>query len=174
LSYIVDWFTQRSIHVSVVRDNDNSVLGIHASSRFSDDGLNACLDTAPIGAVENWTVEPFGASIRDGWLYGRGAADSKVGASISALLFLDLTSRAMNLTGALHVYLDLAEHQGTFRGIERFIQTTSQPIGFVFIGYPGNKQLCVGARGIHRMRVTIHGKSAHTGASERQGKTRLR
>jgi succinyl-diaminopimelate desuccinylase len=176
-SYIIDWFTQHNIEISTVRDHDDSVLGIHATHHFSDDGpnicLNACLDTAPIGAVENWTVEPFGASIKDGWLYGRGAADSKVGASIFALLFLDLTSRATNLKGALHMYLDLVEHQGTFRGIERFIRTTNRRINFVFIGYPGNKQLCVGARGIHRMKVSVHGKSAHTGATERKGENAI-
>jgi succinyl-diaminopimelate desuccinylase len=34
-------------------------------------------DVVPPGDLESWTTEPFGAEIRDGWLYGRGAADMK-------------------------------------------------------------------------------------------------
>ena len=34
-------------------------------------------DVVPPGDLEAWTDDPFGAVIRDGWLYGRGAVDMK-------------------------------------------------------------------------------------------------
>lgn len=34
-------------------------------------------DVVPTGPVEQWTSHPFRPEIRDGWLYGRGAADMK-------------------------------------------------------------------------------------------------
>ena len=43
------------------------------------------LDVVPAG--ENWTVEPFGCTIKDGRIYGRGAVDNK-GPAIAALFAL--------------------------------------------------------------------------------------
>lgn len=34
-------------------------------------------DVPPPDPVEAWTSDPFGADIRDGYLYARGAADDK-------------------------------------------------------------------------------------------------
>jgi succinyl-diaminopimelate desuccinylase len=34
-------------------------------------------DVVPPGDLDAWTVDPFGAEIRDGWLYGRGVVDMK-------------------------------------------------------------------------------------------------
>lgn len=34
-------------------------------------------DVVPPGDLDAWTVDPFGAVIRDGWLYGRGIVDMK-------------------------------------------------------------------------------------------------
>ena len=34
-------------------------------------------DVVPPGDLDGWTTDPFAAEIRDGWLYGRGAADMK-------------------------------------------------------------------------------------------------
>ncbi|MGL4311278.1 MAG: succinyl-diaminopimelate desuccinylase [Paracoccaceae bacterium] len=42
-------------------------------------GFNGHTDVVPVGDAAAWTVDPFGAEIRDGWLYGRGATDMKSG-----------------------------------------------------------------------------------------------
>jgi succinyl-diaminopimelate desuccinylase len=39
--------------------------------------LNGHYDVVPVG--NNWTTDPFGGELRDGWIYGRGAADMKSG-----------------------------------------------------------------------------------------------
>src|SRR4030095_731338 len=41
--------------------------------------LNDHMDVVPPGPRDEWDVDPFGGVIRDGWLYGRGAVDSKGG-----------------------------------------------------------------------------------------------
>ena len=52
--------------------------------------LSGHLDTYPVNEALPWTVDPLGGLVRDGRLYGRGAADMKGGiaASISALALL--------------------------------------------------------------------------------------
>jgi succinyl-diaminopimelate desuccinylase len=42
-------------------------------------GFNGHTDVVPIGNPDDWTVDPFGAEIRDGFLWGRGATDMKSG-----------------------------------------------------------------------------------------------
>ncbi len=41
--------------------------------------LNDHIDTVPAGPRDEWSVDPFAAELRDGWIWGRGAADSKGG-----------------------------------------------------------------------------------------------
>ncbi len=40
-------------------------------------GFNGHTDVVPIGDASDWTVDAFAGEIRDGWLWGRGAADMK-------------------------------------------------------------------------------------------------
>ena len=44
--------------------------------------LNATLDTAGFGDESRWTDPPTSGRVRNGWMYGRGTADSKAGAAI--------------------------------------------------------------------------------------------
>ena len=38
-------------------------------------GFNGHTDVVPVGDLSSWTVDPFGAEIKEGYLYGRGATD---------------------------------------------------------------------------------------------------
>jgi succinyl-diaminopimelate desuccinylase len=40
-------------------------------------GFNGHTDVVPVGQAADWSVDPFGAEIRDGHLWGRGATDMK-------------------------------------------------------------------------------------------------
>ena len=52
-------------------------------------GFNGHTDVVPVGDVDAWTVDPFGAEIRDGILYGRGATDMKSGVAAFAAAAID-------------------------------------------------------------------------------------
>mgnify|MGYP000211338136 CR=1 FL=1 len=47
-------------------------------------GFNGHTDVVPVGDVSSWSVDPFGAEIHDGWMYGRGATDMKSGVAAFA------------------------------------------------------------------------------------------
>jgi succinyl-diaminopimelate desuccinylase len=57
-------------------------------------------DVVPTGPLENWTSDPFQPEVRDGYLYGRGAADMK-------------GSVACMVTARERFIKDHAEHKGT-------------------------------------------------------------
>lgn len=40
-------------------------------------GFNGHIDVVPVGDIEKWTCDPFGAEVRGGFMYGRGAVDMK-------------------------------------------------------------------------------------------------
>jgi succinyl-diaminopimelate desuccinylase len=61
--------------------------------------MNGHLDTYPVNEALPWTVDPLGGLVRDGRLYGRGAADMKGGIAAS------MTALAL-----------LAEHRSLWRG----------------------------------------------------------
>ncbi|MGB1516096.1 MAG: M20/M25/M40 family metallo-hydrolase, partial [Paracoccaceae bacterium] len=42
-------------------------------------GFNGHTDVVPVGDIAAWSVDPFGAEVKDGFLYGRGATDMKSG-----------------------------------------------------------------------------------------------
>ncbi|PTX58036.1 succinyldiaminopimelate desuccinylase [Litoreibacter ponti] len=52
-------------------------------------GFNGHTDVVPVGDRDAWTVDPFGAEIKDGYLYGRGATDMKSGVAAFAAAAVD-------------------------------------------------------------------------------------
>ncbi len=55
-------------------------------------GFNGHTDVVPLGDENAWTVDPFGAEIKDGYLYGRGATDMKSGVAAFAAAAIDFVS----------------------------------------------------------------------------------
>ena len=55
-------------------------------------GFNGHTDVVPLGDPDAWTVDPFGAEIKDGYLYGRGATDMKSGVAAFAAAAIDFVA----------------------------------------------------------------------------------
>ncbi len=55
-------------------------------------GFNGHTDVVPVGDESAWTMPPFSGQIRDGKLWGRGAADMKTGVAAFAAATIDLVT----------------------------------------------------------------------------------
>lgn len=55
-------------------------------------GFNGHTDVVPVGDAAAWTVDPFGAEQKDGFLYGRGATDMKSGVAAFASAAIDFVT----------------------------------------------------------------------------------
>lgn len=110
--------------------------------------LDACLDTAPFGNEAAWTRPPASGVIADGWLHGRGSADSKVGAAIFAHLAARLRDMAGEAAGSLVLLFDVDEHTGGFGGAKSYFggSNASGRVDGVMIGYPGIEHVVTGGR----------------------------
>ena len=56
-------------------------------------GFNGHTDVVPVGDLDAWTADPFGAEIRDGVMYGRGATDMKSGVAAFAAAAVDFVTQ---------------------------------------------------------------------------------
>jgi succinyl-diaminopimelate desuccinylase len=56
-------------------------------------GFNGHTDVVPVGDPADWIDDPFGATIRDGALWGRGAADMKSGVAAFATAAADFVTQ---------------------------------------------------------------------------------
>ncbi|MDB5369099.1 MAG: acetylornithine deacetylase or succinyl-diaminopimelate desuccinylase [Roseomonas sp.] len=103
--YAVDRYTLDEVPLSShpkaspVADTDYSravqVVAAHrpASPKGRSLILQGHVDVVPPGPAEMWTYPPFSATIKDGWMYGRGAHDMKSGV-VANIYALDALRRA--------------------------------------------------------------------------------
>ena len=57
-------------------------------------GFNGHTDVVPVGDPADWSADPFGAEIRDGWMYGRGTTDMKSGVAAFVAAAIDKVAEA--------------------------------------------------------------------------------
>lgn len=172
LRVLAEWLHRHGLANSVLTDTAGAVVGITATVRGAHPGprwvFDACLDTAPFGDEQAWTHAPISAVIADGWLHGRGSADSKSGAAIFCHIAARLATIAEHLHGTLVLLFDVDEHTGGFGGARRYFEGPDAPddVAGVIIGYPGLDKLVVGGRGVHRAKLHVHGVASHSGGSK--------
>lgn len=56
-------------------------------------GFNGHTDVVPLGDEAAWTVDPFGAEVKDGMMWGRGATDMKSGVAAFVAAAVDLVTQ---------------------------------------------------------------------------------
>jgi succinyl-diaminopimelate desuccinylase len=178
LQVIAAWLSEQGVPHLWLRDAAGRPLGLYGEIAGARPGptyvLDAAVDTAPYGDPAAWHYPPDRPTIADGWLYGRGSADSKAGIAVFCHVLAALSRQRNDLAGTVGFVFDAEEHVGTFAGIRRYMEQRSAvpiaaPIAGVMIGYPGNDRLVVGARGFLRARLQLHGRAAHSGSSSHNG-----
>jgi succinyl-diaminopimelate desuccinylase len=117
---------------------------------------------------EGWTVDPFGAAIVDGRLYGRGSADMKGG--VAAMLFAtDALVRRGPFPGRI-VLAALVDEEGMMAGAKDLVaRGRTAGVDGVICCEPEGGEICHVAKGALRLRLDFTGKMAH-GAMPFQGR----
>ncbi|MGR3932994.1 M20 family metallopeptidase [Streptomyces sp. BRA346] len=171
LSVLEDWLASRGLPHRRLHDAAGELVGLLVEIPGGRPGpwwtLDACVDTAPYGDETAWSFPPASGEIADGWLLGRGSADSKLAAAMFCHIAADLAPRAEALHGGLAVLLDVDEHTGGFGGARAYLADpqAARPAG-VMIGYPGLDEVVVGGRGLWRATLVVHAPSGHSGSSK--------
>ena len=141
-----------------------SAANLVVRHRFGDGpviALNAHGDV--VGPGEGWTSDPYGAEIRDGWMYGRGAAVSKsdfatYAYALRALIALNKSGAALNGTVELHFTYD--EEVGGVIGPKWLLERgISKPDLAIAGGF--SYGVVTAHNGCLHSVITVRGKSAH-------------
>ncbi|MEZ7501846.1 acetylornithine deacetylase [Psychrobacter sp. Arc29] len=127
--------------------------------------LSGHTDVVPVDG-QDWTSEPFTATIRSDKLYGRGACDMK-GFIACALTMLPQAVQLSNngqLRRPLHLALSFDEEVGCLGAPLILADLKARGItpDYCIVGEPTNMAMVVAHKGIAVYRCRVHGKSAHS------------
>ncbi|MCD9028495.1 succinyl-diaminopimelate desuccinylase [Luteimonas sp. BDR2-5] len=126
-------------------------------------------DVVPPGPSEAWTSDPFKPEIRDGVLYGRGAADMKSGVAAFVVAAEQFVAAHPGHAGTLALLLTSDEEGDAIDGVRRVAQTfreRGQRIDWCITGEPSSTAvlgdlLRVGRRGSLSATLTVRGVQGH-------------
>ena len=147
----------------IVRTHSGSVVGLIGPSEERPALLfDGHIDVVPVAG--NWSVDPFGAVITNGRLYGRGATDMKGGLA-AALVAAATAAEAGPLRRSVAVSATVLEE--TVEGVALSeVLDLIDPEGVV-ICEPSSLQIQIGQRGRAELCLTAKGVPAHAAHPER-------
>jgi succinyl-diaminopimelate desuccinylase len=125
--------------------------------------FNGHTDVVPPGA--GWTIDPFAATIKDGSIYGRGAADQKAGIAASLFAIEAIRREGISLGGTVVQSATVDEESGGFAGVAYLARRgliRREETDYVIITEPLDyNRVCLGHRGVYWFEVETRGKTAH-------------
>lgn len=131
-------------------------------------GFNGHTDVVPVGNADAWTVDPFGAEIRDGFLYGRGATDMKSGVAAWVAAAIDFVADAPEDTSLVITITGDEEGDATdgTTAILDWMATNSETMNDCVVGEPTSpnvmgEMMKIGRRGSMTAFFTARGVQGH-------------
>ncbi len=145
-------------------------------ARHGKGGRNFCFaghtDVVPVGDRQGWTVDPFGAEIIDGQLYGRGATDMKSAiAAFAAAAERFLAERGAGFDGSISFLITGDEEGPAINGTDKvlkWLKDRGEELSACVVGEPTNplrlgEMMKIGRRGSLTARIAVNGIQGHVG-----------
>ncbi len=148
----------------------HNVKNLYSTCVFGEDALHVCfaghIDVVPEG--EGWSMQPFGAEQRDGYIYGRGTQDMKggVAAFVAALRQQELWN---GFKGKISMILTSDEEGDAIHGTQEVLKLLKQRNelpDYAIVAEPTAVQwvgdtIKIGRRGSINGVLSIKGKQGH-------------
>jgi succinyl-diaminopimelate desuccinylase len=131
-------------------------------------------DVVPPGPAGDWHSDPFEATLREGLLYGRGAADMKSGLAAMIAAALEFVSARPDHPGSI-AFLLTSDEEGRARdGTQKVVgalQEREERIDWCIIGEPSSQSVLgdtvrIGRRGSLSGILTVRGVQGHVAYPE--------
>ncbi|MGH8194425.1 MAG: succinyl-diaminopimelate desuccinylase [Woeseiaceae bacterium] len=126
-------------------------------------------DVVPPGATDDWQSDPFEPSLRDGFLYGRGAADMKSGLAAMLAAVERFVTEHPDHSGSVAFLITSDEEGPADEGTAKVIETLEardEKIDWCVLGEPSSQKVLgdtvrIGRRGSLSGILTVHGVQGH-------------
>jgi succinyl-diaminopimelate desuccinylase len=126
-------------------------------------------DVVPSGPVEEWRTDPFEPVIKDGLLYGRGAADMKSGLAAMVTASEEFIAQYPKHRGTIAFLITSDEEGPSVDGTRRVVEVLRERrenIDWCLVGEPSSEftlgdTIKIGRRGSLSGRLTVHGIQGH-------------
>lgn len=127
-------------------------------------------DVVPTGPLEDWDSPPFEPEVRDGVLYGRGAADMKGAVAAMVVALESFAVAHPDHAGQLGLLLTSDEEGIATNGVVRVAEVIGQrgtAPDFCLVGEPSSVEtfgdtVRIGRRGAVSVKLTVKGIQGHT------------
>ncbi|WP_264376163.1 MULTISPECIES: succinyl-diaminopimelate desuccinylase [unclassified Wolbachia] len=127
------------------------------------------VDVVPPGELKDWISDPFKPEIRDGMLYGRGAADMKSGIAAFIAAMVDSVAGKFRFSGSISALITSAEESAEEHGTKEVLEwmkSKQKKIDFCIVGEPTSSEklgdtIKIGRRGSATFKLICHGKQGH-------------
>ena len=114
---------------------------------------------------QGWTFDPFGATLHEGRIYGRGACDMKGGLAASIIAAETFIETHPDFSGAVEISGTADEESGGYGGVAYLAEQgyfNPERVQHVIIPEPLNKdRICLGHRGGWWAEIETKGEIAH-------------
>ena len=132
-------------------------------------------DVVPPGPLEQWQSDPFQPVIRDGKLFGRGAADMKSGLAAMVASTEEFVAAHAQFNGSIAFLITSDEEGPSVDGTRRVVEVLlerGQRIDYCLVGEPSSLQVFgdtirIGRRGSLSGRLIVHGIQGHVAYPDR-------
>ena len=126
-------------------------------------------DVVPPGPLDAWDSDPFTPEIRDGVLYGRGAADMKGSVAAFVVALEQFVTEHPDHSGTVALLLTSDEEGDAIDGVRKVadaFRVRGERIDWCITGEPSSMTVLgdlvrVGRRGSLSARLTVHGVQGH-------------
>jgi len=128
-------------------------------------------DVVPVGDAAAWTRDPFGGTITDGILHGRGACDMKGGLAAMTAAALRFRHENPDAPGSIAFLVTGDEEGPAINGTVKLLEwahARGERFDHCLLGEPTNPaamsdMIKIGRRGSLTGRLTVNGKQGHVG-----------
>ncbi|MFW0054093.1 MAG: succinyl-diaminopimelate desuccinylase [Arsenophonus endosymbiont of Dermacentor nuttalli] len=166
---LIDRLRKLGFSIEIMSFDDTTNLWAYHGNQGETLAFAGHTDVVPAGATQDWSYPPFTPKLKNGLLYGRGAADMK--GSLAAMIvaaerFID---HYPNHTGRLAFLITSDEEakatNGTVKVVDKLMKS-NEKIDYCIVGEPSSQARLAdtiknGRRGSLTAKLTIHGTQGH-------------
>jgi len=132
-------------------------------------------DVVPTGPIEEWSHDPFNPTEKEGFLYGRGAADMKGSVAAFVTSIEDFLEEKPSLSGRIGVLLTSDEEGPAVDGVSKvveYLEKKDEKITWCLVGEPTSDNrvgdvIKIGRRGSVSAKIKVIGTQGHVAYPDR-------